>query len=191
MTKIFEPWNHSLASNITTWCNTDGTPSKSKYFVWLRSQLRQTWSDNPLRKEWKTQQLRPVTPEERRAKLFHPSTKNVGQCYLCELWFAGSKLECDHVEESDGCYSFETAEDFLWHCAASDPDNWALACNPCHKIKSHSVRYGLTFKEAKADKESIAICKGDEKKWLLDKGIEPGSNAKIRRQQVREVLENE
>ena len=187
----FKPWEHPLAYKIPSWCNKDGTPSQAKYFTWLRSQLRGTWSDNPLRTEWKKTQLRPVTREERLAKVFHSSTKNVGQCYLCEEWFAGSKLECDHKKESDGCVDFETAEDFLWHCAANPPENWELACKPCHKIKSYSERMGITFEEARVDKEAILICKGDEKVWLISKGINPGKNAKIRRQQVVEVLKLE
>lgn len=42
----------------------------------------------------------------------------------------------------------------------------------------------------KSDK-AIQICKGDSKRWLLDKGIEPASNAKRRREQIVEVLKNE
>lgn len=84
----------------------------SEYFTWLRGALRRIWSDYPLRKVWKKEQLRPVTKEERANKKFHPSTKNVGECHYCKEWFAGSKLECDHVEESTGCRSYETASDF-------------------------------------------------------------------------------
>lgn len=189
----FEPWGHPLARQIPSWCLKDGTPSKAKYFTWLRSQLRSTWSDNPLRTEWKKAQLRPVTPEERKAKLFHTSTKNVGQCYLCNEWFAGSKLECDHLEESDGCYDFETAEEFLWHCAANPPENWALACKPCHKIKSHSDRKGISFEEAWIDKKVISICKptGGSKKWLEERGVEPAKNEPIRKEQIRKLLKEE
>ena len=186
--EVFKPWEHPLARKVPSWCLKDGTPSQAKYFTWLRSQLRSTWSDNPLRSLWKASQLRPVTGEERRAKVFHPSTKNVGQCYLCAQWMAGSKLECDHLEESNGCYDFETAEDFLWHCAANPPENWALACKPCHKIKSHAERYGMSFDEAKADKQAIEICKGDETEWLKSRGVSPERNAKARRQQIKEVL---
>jgi hypothetical protein len=182
MKEMFEPWIHPLS----TW------KTKSEFFVWLRSGLRSIWSDNILRKQWKASQLRPVTKEERLAKLFHPSTKNVGQCYLCKNWFAGSKLECDHIRESEGCYSFETAEKFLWHCAASDPENWALVCGPCHKIKSYSVAQGLDMEVARATKEAIKI-ENDKntKEWLLSKGISPASNASLRRKQIVEYLTKE
>ena len=187
----FKPWEHPLAKKVPSWCLKDGTPSQAKYFTWIRSQLRSTWSDNPLRILYKASQLRPVTKEERLAKTFHPSTKNVGQCYLCGCWLAGSKLECDHLEESGGCFDFETAEEFLWHCAANPPENWALVCKPCHKIKTHSVSRGMSFEEARVDKKTIEVCKGDDKKWLEDRGITPLSNAKLRRDQVKQKLQEE
>jgi 5-methylcytosine-specific restriction endonuclease McrA len=162
--------------------------SKSQYFVWLRGALRKLWSDYPLRQVWKKEQGRPVTQEERANKVFHPSTKAVAQCVFCGEWMAKSKLEVDHIKESEGCYDFTTAEKFLWHCGGQTGDNFQLACKPCHKIKSHSDSKGISFDEALCDKEAIVICKGDEKAWLISKGIAPASNAKLRRVQVFEHL---
>jgi glutaredoxin len=108
---------------------------------------------------------------------------------LCQNWFSASKLECDHIKASDGCYDFETAQKFLWHCAADDPDNWALVCRPCHKIKSHAERQGLSFEESRIEKEIIAIVKAKkDKSFLLEKGIVPASNAAKRKEQIREYL---
>lgn len=190
---VFKPWEHPLARQVPSWCLKDGTPSQAKYFTWLRSQLRSTWSDNPLRIIWKNSQLRPVTQEEKKLKLFHTSTKNVGQCYLCSSWFAGSKLEVDHKEESGGCYDFETAEEFMWHCAANPPENWALVCKPCHKIKSHADRYDMDFEEAVIAKKVIAICKvkDGDKEWLRGMGVVPDKNTALRKKQIRELLTKE
>ena len=165
--------------------------TKAQYFTWLRGNLRKIWSDYPVRKEWKKRSLRPVTIEERKDKVYHPSTKNVGQCVFCKKWMAGSHLECDHIIESDGCYSEETAVKFLWHCAGQTADNFQLVCKPCHKIKSYSEAHKLTFEEATISKKAIAICKGDVKLWLEQRSITPASNATKRRQQVMEVLKNE
>ena len=176
---MIEPWLHRLS----IW------KTKSEYFVWLRGHLRRIWSDFPLRSEWKKTQLRPVTKEERLAKVFHPSTKTVGQCYLCKSWFSASKLECDHIQESEGCYDFETAEKFLWHCAADNPDNWALACKSCHKIKSHADRKGISFEDSVIEKEVIAIIKAKkDREFLLERGIPPASNAAKRREQITQFL---
>ena len=162
--------------------------TKSQYFVWLRGALRKLWSDYPVRQVWKKEQLRKVTLEEKSNGVFHPSTKNVGQCTLCSGWMAGSKLEVDHVVESNGCFDKETAEQFLWHCGGDTGANWNLVCKPCHKIKTHATARGMTMDEARCDKEAIVICKGDEKAWLVSKGIEPAGNAKLRRVQVFQEL---
>jgi hypothetical protein len=176
-----EPWNTEHGKKI--W------KTASEYFVWVRGQLRQIWSNYPIRTEWKDSKLVLVTPEIREKLSLNKQTKRVGQCALCEQWFAGSKLECDHIEESDGCYSFETAEKFLWHCAAQDVDNFQLVCKPCHKIKSYSCREEITFEEARAIKEAILICKEKrDKEYLKNLGIPPLSNAKARRKQIEEIL---
>lgn len=164
--------------------------SPSEYFTWLRGALRQIWADYPLRKEWKKRQLRPVTSEEKATKVFHTSTKNVGQCVYCKEFMAGSKLEVDHKTPSNGCTNKEEATDFLWYCAGLIGDMFQLACNPCHKIKTYAERYGMSFEDAIVEKEVIAICKdtSNTKKFLEDNNVLPGKNADIRRTQVREVI---
>lgn len=171
------PWEHPLGKKI--W------KTKAAYFTWLRGNLRRIWQDNPLRKEWKKNQLRLVTKEEKEAKMFHPSTKNVGECYLCLHLFPGSKLQCDHLEESTGCYDHATATEFLGHCAWDDPSNWRLVCVPCHKIKSHATSRGVSFEEARAEKQAIQIIKEKkDKAWLEERGVVPGKNLKTRREQI-------
>lgn len=140
--------------------------TESAYYTWLRGALRRLWADYPLRKVWKNSMLRPVTEEEKRKKLFHPSTKKVGQCVFCKTDMAGSKLECDHIIESEGCTSKETAEQFLWHCGGQTSENFQLVCKPCHKAKSLQIKLGLaTIEDAFREKAAI--------QWLKDvKGIQ-------------------
>tara|TARA_R110000744_G_C19371770_1_gene563208 strand:- start:59598 stop:60146 length:549 start_codon:yes stop_codon:yes gene_type:complete len=165
--------------------------TEANYWQWLRGALRRLWADYPLRKEWKTRQLRPVTKEEKENKVFHPSTKNIGQCYYCNKWFAGSKLECDHLTPSDGCTSKEKAESFLWYCGGGVGEDWVLSCKPCHKVKTYSERYNMTMEEAAITKEVIEIQKGDDKAWLLNRKIKPASNKKARGVQITDYLKGE
>ena len=167
--------------------------TEAQYWGWLRGAMRRIWADYPLRKEWKSRQLRPVTSEERKDKVFHPSTKNVGQCVYCKEWFAGSKLECDHKTSSGGCTSKETAEGFLWYCGGGVGEDWVLSCKPCHKAKTHGERNGLSIEHAIADKKAIIIVKEKrDKEWLEERGIAPASNQKKRREQiVNKLLEDE
>lgn len=184
---MINPWETPEGAKV--WKDKKGNPSETLYWQWLRGALRRLWSDYPLRKVWKQSQLRPVTKEEREAKLFHPSTKNVGQCSFCKEWMAGSKLECDHLVESEGCTSKETAESFLWHCGGLTAKDFRLACKPCHKIQSYSQRSGLSFEESEVEKQVIAICTSkQDKQWLQDRGITPASNQDKRKAQIREKL---
>lgn len=170
--------------------------TEAQYWAWLRGALRRIWSDYPLRKEWKARKLRPITQEEKDSKKWHPSTKNLGQCHYCTEWFAGSRLECDHLESSDGCTNKVEAESFLWYCGGGTGDDWVLSCKPCHRDKTHSERRGISMEEASYEKIAISL---EKKKmvvdWLESKGVTPESNAKLRRQQVidklREGKENE
>lgn len=64
-------------------------------------------------------------------------------------------------------------------------------CKKCHSIVTYSQRYGVSEEEAEVEKKAIQVMKEDEKQWLKERGVEPASNAKLRRAQVREVLSNE
>lgn len=179
------------------WLTPDGKKiwkTEAQYWGWLRGSLRRLWSDYPLRKQWKTSQLRKITQEEKDSKLYHPSTKNLGLCVYCNTWMAGSKLECDHVQPSDGCTTKETAESFLWHCGGGTGDDWVLTCKPCHTIKSLSDKLGITFEEAVLEQKTIAICKGSAKEidsFLEQHGVTDYTRNKDgRRSAVRDVLKN-
>jgi len=177
-----------IEEKVNPWETPEGRvvwKSKSQYFNWVRGGLRKLWVDYPVRKVWKGEQLRKVTPEERQAKIFHPSTKNVGQCVMCTQWMAGSKLECDHIDPSGGCKDWDELEGFLHYCTATVPEDWQLVCVPCHKIVTYAERQNIPFEEAVATKKAIAIEK--EKKvlqWFEAKGIVAESNAKARRIQM-------
>lgn len=163
--------------------------TEATYWSYVRGALRRLWSDYPLRKVWKNSQLRPLTLEEKASGTYHPSTKKVGQCSFCKGWFAGSKLEVDHIEQSDGCTSKTTAESFLWHCLGRVGVDFRLACKPCHKIQSHAQRVGLDFESARVEKEIIELQKTKkDKEFLSSKGVIPSPNKDKRKLQLREVL---
>ena len=165
--------------------------TESQYWNWIRGAMRRIWSDYPVRKVWKATQLRKVTQEERDQKLYHPSTKNVGQCVYCRQWMAGSKLEVDHITASDGCTTKENAESFLWYCGGGSGDDWCLACKPCHKTVTHAERKGITLAEAVIEKEAIEICKGSTKEqndYINKNNGTLCKNAKERRAEIERII---
>ena len=181
---IMNPWETSEGKQV--W------KTKANYFQWLRGNLRKIWADYPVRKVWKREQLRPVMEEERLSKKYHPSTKNVGKCVMCNEWMAGSKLECDHIHSSNGCKSWEEVDSFLRYCVATLPKDWQLVCKPCHKDLTYAERYDISFEEAGITKKVIALEK-DKKvmQWFAERDIVPESNAKKRRVQMVEILMGE
>ena len=180
--KYQDPWETDIGKKI--W------KTKSEYFVWLRGRLRSIWSDYPLRKEWKALMLIPISDEQRKSGKFHRQTKNVGQCAICGEWFPGSRLECDHIEESNGCFDYETAEQFLWHCARKLPSDFQLVCVPCHKLKSYCSKVNVDLETGKLLKQVIAMEKDKSlKQWLEDRGVK--CKASERREKALEILKKE
>lgn len=161
--------------------------TEAQYWGWIRGAIRRLWSDYPLRKEWKSCQLRPISEEEKESKKYHPSTKNLGKCHYCGEWFAGSKLECDHKVSSSGCTSKDQAEAFLWYCGGGVGEDWVLSCKPCHSIKTLSDRNDVTFEEARLLQQVIQMEKEKTLVAFLEQyGVK--CKAKDRRSEAVKIL---
>lgn len=176
---------------IDPWEECDVWKNQSQFYTWLRGKLREIWKDNPVRITFKKETLRPVSPEERLTKKFHPSTKNVGECTFCDEWFPGSKLEVDHKIQIGKCNNFEDAVDFLKGVAFVPKSNMQLTCKPCHKIKSYSERQGITFEEARLEKKAIEFSKKPIPEQVLffeSHEHTPPTNAKGRRAAYKDWL---
>ncbi len=114
------------------------------------------------------------------------------QCNICQGWFKTTDVECDHRK---GENSFTTLSEALqWASSILDVgyDDLQRLCVKCHSEKTHSEATGVSLEEARVDKQAIAIMNSKlDKGWLTDKGITPGKNAKIRKQQIIDYLNQE
>ena len=133
--------------------------TEASYWSWLRGQLRKIWKNYPISTNFKNSQCRKATPEDKVKYRLHPSTKLIGQCYQCKQWFAKSKLEIDHREPAGSCKDYDSAHSFLDAQVMYPPEKMGLICKPCHKIKTHADNQGMTFEEARKDKERIKFFK--------------------------------
>ena len=179
----FKPWEYS-----TAW------KTESQFWSWVRGQMRRMWKDNPVRIDFKKAALRPVSPEEKTKKVFHPSTKNVGQCYLCGEWFAGSKLEVDHLNPAGSCKDYQTSLSFFDAQVFCPPSNMDLVCKTCHPIKTYADKNNLEFHEAKLEKKAIAfgkLPKSTQETFFKERGVTPPTNSKTRRERYKELISNE
>jgi hypothetical protein len=74
-------------------------------------------------------------------------------------------------------------------CLSSD--DLALVCKSCHSVKTYSEKQGITFEQAVIEKRIIELTKLPVKELqeLLAKHNKPSNNASVRKQSVRELVE--
>ena len=157
--------------------------TEAQFWTYLRGCIRRgIWEKSPIKLSFKNNNC--DSPPEG----YDGRAKSGQYCALSGRWEGKSKLEVDHCTGNVSLSSWDDVLPFIQHMIP-EKGTLQLVTKEAHKIKSHQEKKGFeTFEEAAADKEAIQICKGDEKKWLSSRGIEPESNAKLRRQQVFEEL---
>lgn len=151
------------------------------YLQWLRGSIRRIWSTHPVKIKYK-QSRRYKAPVGRNGKDVW-----VSDCELC-----GKQSRITQVDHIKGGYGFTDWDSFcdwakmiLW----VGFDDIRELCEDCHSVVNLSQKLGCSIEEACIEREVIDIMKSKEdKSWLLSKGITPASNAKKRREQIKEVL---
>lgn len=128
-------------------------PTKSKFFTWLRGQLRRAlWEKYPPKFQFKNKACKPP-PEGLETK-----ARSGAYCALTGKWTGKSKLEVDHII---GEASLRDWDDFVPFCRhlLTTTDNMQLVDKEAHKIKSYAERVGISFEEAMLKKKIIAFSK--------------------------------
>ena len=94
----------------------------------------------------------------------------------------------DHIHPTGTLTRISDIQGFVERLAVITEDDLRLVCKKCNYTHAYADKQGISFEEARIEKEAIEICKGDIKKWLIAYGVIPASNAKLRREQVVQVL---
>lgn len=131
-------------------------PTEAKFMSWLRSSFRQGfWMKHPVKMELlKTARLRIVNPRPNPRK--GAETIWGYECNICKGHFKTEDVEVDH---KTGEFEFKKLEDLNSYVAKLvfiTPDDLQVLCKGCHKIKTYSERYGVSWNEAVAMKKAIA-----------------------------------
>ena len=171
---------------MNPWDNSTAWKSEKDFMNWLRSQTRRIWSRHPVKISYKI---------NRRFKApIGVNGKEVWgcNCEMCGKLVRSSETQIDHIimggSFSDWKSYTEWARRILW----VTPDDIRELCVDCHTIVNHMQKTGLTFDEAKVEKQAIQIInEKEDKSFLESKGIPPASNATKRRQQIIDVLKGE
>lgn len=162
--------------------------TESEWWAWLRGKSRQIWSDYPIRNNFKRTKL---VPNFEGSKVTSSRVKSVGQCQICSEWFAGSNLQVDHITQAGSIgNSWEGYFNWFYDLLAEE-DNMQLVCKPCHLVKTHADRLGVSFEEARIKKEIIRFSKMDEdsqRAMLIIANVEPTSSRAGRVRQYEGLL---
>lgn len=173
-----------LAENLDIWKN------ESALINFIRGGLRRgLWEKSPIKLKF---------IKENRERIPNPNPKGRvdtvwgGRCNVCSNLFAQQALQVDHVRSDfNKLSSLDGLQEYIENMALVTKDELQIVCKPCHGIITHSQRKGITFEEAKIEKEIIALCKDD--KLLLDKLSQLGvksSNVPKTKKARKELLTN-
>lgn len=165
----------------------DKWKTESAFMSYVRGGIRGAlWKRYPIKTEYmkiaRTRDINPKTGKECFGAV----------CYLCGQFYPQKDIEIDHLKGGHSLKTIDDANDFLRGMLYIDFDDMATACRPCHRVKSYAERTDMSFEEAKAEKEAIAIEKkgvAAVKKLIESAGQEPASNSKMRRQQLKSILQ--
>ena len=182
--KQFEPWREFPQIWST----------QSKFMSWVRGGIRMgLWKKHPVKLEFLKRNTVMIDNTNPRSMKRFPKVKAF-KCALCGGTFGASQIEVDHIAGNSSLKTMDDVRSFIESMILVTFDDLQIVCHDCHDIKTHSEKQGMTFEEARLDKQSIAICKGSVssvKAFLIERGITPAGNAEKRRRQVLEALKRE
>lgn len=166
--------------------------TQSAFMSWMRGGIRAgLWNKNPIKLEFlkeKRVRIKNPKPTGRTAEVW-------GQhCVLCDQDIPTTEAQVDHISGKNSLKTLDDIQDFILSIATISKDDLQIVCKPCHKIKSHAEKEGISFEQARLEKQVISLCKNTaqwQNTWLTERGCVPASNAPARRKQIKEVLENE
>lgn len=178
-----------MSTNKKYWGEGCAWKTESAFMSWIRGGIRRAlWNRSPVKITF----LNKV-----RERIPNPNPKGKSEtvwgcrCNICNNLFPSAQIEVDHKEGQHQLKTLDDIAGFIKGIVLITEDDLQAVCKPCHKIKSHQEKKGLTYAEAYAEKTAIKLIKDKKDKlWLEQKGITPASNQKARREQIIEYLKD-
>lgn len=156
------------------------------FYTYLRGCLRSAWSRNPIKHNLikaKRKQIPNPNPRGRKETVWG------FDCEVCNETFVMSQCQVDHITPAGSLQEKKDIQGFVERLLFVTEDDLRVVCKGCNSILAYSDKHGVPIQEARAIKQAIEICKTKkDKDWLLERGIEPASNAAKRRVQIEKEL---
>jgi len=161
--------------------------TESAFWNWLRGVFRKGWSKAPVKLEYiKLNRLRIDNPSAKSAAKF-PKVWGM-KCEICKEHFLQADIEIDHKIPAGSLNKLEDIKSFVTRLLIVSLKDLRALCKPCHKIVSHAQNMGISFEEAKVEKEVIRLLKKENSKEMLALFKKHGYNGLTNAKQRREAL---
>lgn len=164
----------------------DGTMTEAAYLAFIRSTLRSKSLRWPPRTNALNAARRPYKGTNKLQKWEYV-------CTLCNCWFKAKEVCVDHYPKPAGSIlSVQDIGPFAENLFCNST-NLRVLCVPCHAIHTLAEANGISFEEARVEKQIIEVCKQPVKKvlaYLEEKGYTGSSvsNAEKRKALVSKLI---
>lgn len=175
----------------------EGTPWKTQaeFYTYLRGCLRKAWVRHP-NKIKRINALRFKAPrlDKNGAPMLDKKTGKPKMVWNCTCEMCGHKggmkdFQVDHIIPAGALQGYDDILGFIQRLIFVNEEDLRILCKECNVTLAYADKNGVSFEEAKAIKQAIAICKSKkDKDWLTARGVEPGSTIAKRREQIEQIL---
>lgn len=108
------------------------TWTKSRYFSFIRSALRQAWTRYPVKHQVLKAAQKPYKGDDKR-------TRFVYTCACCSEDFKGKDVQVDHIKPAGSLKEYEDLPAFVSNLFCESV-NLQIMCKPCHAAKTKEER---------------------------------------------------
>ena len=108
------------------------TWTKSRYFQFIRSALRQAFSRYPVKFQVKNAAKRTLKKKKGNQRYEY-------LCAECAGYFKGNEVDCDHIVQAGSLTTYEHLPGFVARLFC-EADGLQILCKPCHKRKTKEDR---------------------------------------------------
>ncbi len=157
--------------------------TESAFMSWLRGGLRRgCWVRHPVKLEF---------IKRNRIKIPNPNPKGKvsqvwgGICSLTGETHVIANLEVDHIKGNHSLKVLSDIENFIKGIVLITLDDLQFVSKEAHKIKSYAEKQGISFEEAKIEKEVIEIIKQKkDKAYCIENNLVVESTQALRRKVI-------
>ena len=157
--------------------------TESAFMSWIRGGVRRSlWSKHPVKLEF---------IKRNRIKIPNPNPKGKvaevwgGVCSLTGDVHILANLEVDHITGNHSLRVLSDIENFIKGIVLITLDDLQFVSKEAHKIKSYAEKQGISFEEAKIEKEVIEIIKQKkDKAYCVEHNLVVESTQSLRRKTI-------